>query len=215
MGSVLFCPRARCPPKVGSPSIRLYGLLLGPTSPAHLGCQYRPHVDSPDGLRVILSARSMSAPSGQPIDPYILAPSRSHLSSPFGLPIWAPRRQPRWALLFCPRARCPPQVGSPSIRIYGLLLGPTSPAHLGCQYGPHVDSPDGLRVILSARSMSAQSGHPIDPYIWAPSRSHLPSSFGLPIWAPRRQPRWARCSFSVRSMSVLSGQPISVYMGSF
>jgi len=104
MGSMFFCPRARCPPKVGSPSIRLYGLLLGPTSPAHLGCQYRPHVDSPDGLCVILSARSMSARSGQPIDPYILAPSRSHLSSPFGLPIWAPRRQPRWALCYFVRA---------------------------------------------------------------------------------------------------------------
>src|SRR6218665_662041 len=168
MGSVFFCPRARCPPQMGSPSIRIYGLLLGPTSPAHFGCQYRPCVDSPDGL------------------------------------------------LFCPRARCPPQVGSPSIRIHGLLLGPTSPAHLGCQYGPNVKSPDGLYVLLSARSMSAQSGQPIDPFIWAPSRSHLPSPFGLPIWAPRRQPRWALCYF-VRALDVRPKWAAhrSVYIGSF
>src|SRR6218665_109010 len=43
MGSVLFCPRARCPSKVGIPSIRIYGLLqpiwaanMGPTSTAQM-----------------------------------------------------------------------------------------------------------------------------------------------------------------------------------
>src|SRR6218665_1746888 len=101
-----------------------------------------------------------------------------------------------------------PKWAAHLIRIYGLLLGPPSPAHLGCQYGPNVKSPDGFYVLLSTRSMSVQSGQPIDPYIWAPSRSHLPSPFGLPIWAPRRQPRWAPRFLSSRSMPVPSGQPI-------
>src|SRR6218665_1132199 len=120
------------------------------------------------------------------------------------------------SVFFCPRARCPPQVGSPSILIYGFLLGPTSPAHLGCQYGPNVKSPDGFYVLLSTRSMSAQSGQPIDPYIWAPSRSHLPRPFGLPIWTQCQEPRWALCSF-VRALDVRPKWAAhrSVYMGSF
>src|SRR6218665_1444036 len=152
MGSMFFCPRARCPPKVGSPSIRLYGLLLGPTSSAHLGCQYRPHVDSPDGLRV-LSARSMSAPNGQPIDPYILAPSRSHLSSPFGLPIWAPRRQPRWALCYFVRAL---DVRPKWASHRSVYMGSSSPFGLPI-WAPR-RQPRWPHVLLSAGSMSAPNG---------------------------------------------------------
>src|SRR6218665_2180779 len=100
---------------------------------------------------------------------------------------------------------------------------PCQDAHVGRKWGPyiqlngaHIRSPDGLCVLLSARSMSAPSGQPIDPYIWAPSRSHLPSTFRLPIWAQCQEPRWALCSF-VRALDVRPKWAAhrSVYMGSF
>src|SRR6218665_788975 len=100
---------------------------------------------------------------------------------------------------------------------------PCQDAQVGRKWGPyiqlngaHIRSPDGLCVLLSARSMSAPNGQPIDPYIWAPSRSHLSSPFGLPISAPCREPRWALCSF-VRALDVRPKWAAhrSVYMGSF
>src|SRR6218665_990844 len=102
-------------------------------------------------------------------------------------------------------------------------LLPCQDAQVGRKWGPYIQlngahsrSPDGLCVLLSARSMSAPNGQPIDPYIWVPSRSHLPSPFGLPISAPRRQPRWALCYF-VRALDVRPKWAAhrSVYMGSF
>src|ERR1043165_5592298 len=166
------------------------------------------------------------------------AASGPHMGNFVG-PIWADQMG---SMSIWPRAPCPPQMGSRRMSLLGLVWAPLGQPIMGCQYGPHVGSSDGLDVHLAAGSMSAPNGQPTNEplgLVWAPLGQpilgcqygphvgspdgldvHLAAGsmsapngqptneplglsvgpswaahYGFPIWAPRGQPRWARCPF--------------------
>src|SRR5688572_29653768 len=85
----------------------------------------------------------------------------------------------------------------------GVLWAPLGQPIMGCQYGPHVGSPDGRHVGSPDGSMSIWLRAPCPPQMGSPRMSlhglsvspTWAAHYGLPIWAPCGQPRWAQCPF--------------------
>src|SRR5688572_556778 len=103
----------------------------------------------------------------------------------YGLPIWAPCGQPRWAL--CPFGRglhVRPKWAAHKRAYMGLVWVPLGQPIMGCQYGPQMGSPDGLNVHLAVGSMSAPNGQPTNEPTWAYCGPHL----GSPLWAANMGP---------------------------
>src|ERR1043165_1391416 len=87
------------------------GLVWAPNGRPIMGCQYGPHLGSPDGLDVHLAAGSMSAPNGWPMN----EPTWAWCGPQMGGPLWVANMGPIWAaqmgsMSIWPRAPCPPQI---------------------------------------------------------------------------------------------------------
>jgi hypothetical protein len=110
-------------------------------------------MDIPDGLNVNLATGSMSAPKGQPIwvanmgptwtaqmgsmSIWPWAPCQPQVGSPYGLLIWAPHGQPRWAQCqFGHGLHVSPKWAD--LELAYIIVGPNWADHMGCQYVLHI-----------------------------------------------------------------------------
>ena len=143
--------------------------------------------------------------------PQPACPSAPHLG-PIWATSWGPYGQPRWAR--CPFGRglhVRPKWAAHELAYMGLVWGPLGQPIMGCQYGPHLGSPDGRHVGRPrwARCPFGRGLH-VRPK-WA---AHELAYMGL-VWAPLGQPRWAPCrQAQMGSMSIWPRAPCQPQMGS-